>query len=116
MPGFIRALASLARSDENAPSNRLSRSASMTPHTPAETRDLRIDSPPVAPQHADTVERVGRFLVRRLVGEGAFGRVYEAFDPQLERPVALKVARPEALTTPDRAQRFLDEARAVANL
>src|SRR5438874_1956267 len=32
--------------------------------------------------------RIGRFEVRRYLGEGAFGRVYEAFDPTLRRVVA----------------------------
>jgi hypothetical protein len=31
--------------------------------------------------------RIGRFLIRRCLGEGAFGRVYQAFDPQLDRLV-----------------------------
>src|SRR4051794_26113786 len=52
-------------------------------------------SPPVPP-------RVGRFEIRRQIGEGAFGRVYEAHDPALGRVIALKVAKPEALTGPAR--------------
>ena len=35
--------------------------------------------------------RLGRFEVRSLLGEGAFGRVYLAFDAELERQVAIKV-------------------------
>jgi serine/threonine protein kinase len=50
------------------------------------------------------------------VGEGAFGRVYEAFDPLLHRVVALKVAKPEQLHTAHRIERFLREARAAAHL
>jgi serine/threonine protein kinase len=60
--------------------------------------------------------RIGRFELRRRLGAGAFGEVYCAFDPHLDREVALKVARPGTLTTPDRVQRFLREARAAANL
>jgi serine/threonine protein kinase len=60
--------------------------------------------------------RLGRFEVRQLVGEGAFGRVYEAVDPALGRRVALKVARPEQLTSPARIRRFQREARAAAAL
>ncbi len=59
---------------------------------------------------------MGRFQIRRLLGEGAFGRVYEAYDPQLDRMVALKVAKPERLTDAGRVERFLREARAAANL
>ena len=61
-------------------------------------------------------EMVGRFIVRSRLGEGAFGEVFRAFDPRLDRELALKVARPGTLTTPLRIQRFLREARAAANL
>jgi WD40 repeat protein/tetratricopeptide (TPR) repeat protein len=61
-------------------------------------------------------ERVGRFKVRELVGEGTFGEVYRAHDPQLDRDVALKVAKPGALASPQRVRRFLREAKAAANL
>jgi tetratricopeptide (TPR) repeat protein/tRNA A-37 threonylcarbamoyl transferase component Bud32 len=54
--------------------------------------------------------------LRHIVGEGAFGRVYEAFDPVLRRVVALKVARPEQLHSAARVERFLREARSAANL
>jgi hypothetical protein len=40
---------------------------------------------------SDVPARVGRFEVKRLLGEGMFGRVYEAYDPSLKRIVALKV-------------------------
>ena len=35
--------------------------------------------------------RIGRFQIRRKLGEGAAGVVYAAFDPQMERQVALRV-------------------------
>ncbi len=60
--------------------------------------------------------RIGRFEIRRLVGEGVFGRVYEAYDAQLKRAVALKVAKPEQLASPRRVERFLREAQAAARL
>jgi tetratricopeptide (TPR) repeat protein/tRNA A-37 threonylcarbamoyl transferase component Bud32 len=59
---------------------------------------------------------IGRFEVRSRLGEGAFGIVYRARDPQLDREVALKVAKPHTLNTPLRVKRFLREARAAANL
>jgi serine/threonine protein kinase len=49
-------------------------------------------------------------------GGGAFGRVYEAFDPVLRRAVALKVAKPEQMSSPERVERFQREARAAATL
>src|SRR4051794_13901808 len=38
-----------------------------------------------APSPTPVPERIGRFAVRRFVGEGSFGRVYEAFDSTLKR-------------------------------
>jgi tetratricopeptide (TPR) repeat protein len=51
-----------------------------------------------------------------LIGEGSFGRVYRAHDPQLDRQVALKIAKPDAHDTRERVNRFLLEARAAAAL
>jgi len=58
---------------------------------------------------------VGRFVVRQLLGRGAFGIVYRAYDPQLDRDVALKVSIPTNLSAAQLAL-FRSEARAVANL
>jgi serine/threonine protein kinase len=63
----------------------------------------------------DTPEQIGRFEIRRLLGEGAFGRVYHAFDPQLTRDVAIKVPH-RARLTPEFRERFLREARAAATI
>lgn len=57
--------------------------------------------------------RIGRFAVLEKLGEGAHGVVYAAFDPQLDRRVALKLLRREG----GQAQaRLLQEARALARL
>ena len=37
---------------------------------------------------------VGRYQIRREIGRGGFGAVYEAFDPELGRTVALKALKP----------------------
>jgi serine/threonine protein kinase len=69
-----------------------------------------LDSPPTAPPGpAEVPARIGRFEVRQVVGEGGFGVVYRAFDPVTRREIALKVARPELLHTPQRVKRFLRE-------
>ncbi|MCA9062889.1 MAG: protein kinase, partial [Planctomycetaceae bacterium] len=62
-----------------------------------------------------TLEKLGRFEVKQLLGEGGFGRVYRAYDPQLDRYVALKVPT-FSVTDRSRVKRFLTEAKAAAQL
>jgi WD40 repeat protein len=59
--------------------------------------------------------KVGRFEVLAVVGEGAFGTVYKARDPSLDRTVAVKVPRAGRLAGAD-LDRFFREARSVAQL
>ena len=61
-------------------------------------------------------DRVGRFEIRREVGRGGFGAVYEAFDTELNRVVAVKTLR---LSRPRRdlsSDWIKKEAEAVARL
>jgi len=58
---------------------------------------------------------IGRFELRERVGQGTFGVVFRAFDPVLDREVAVKV--PQVSFADDRAaRRFLAEAKAAARL
>lgn len=57
-----------------------------------------------------------RFELRRLVAQGGMGAVFEAFDPGLQRVVAIKRLRPELRLDPGAAAKFLEEARIVAGL
>jgi tetratricopeptide (TPR) repeat protein/predicted Ser/Thr protein kinase len=59
---------------------------------------------------------VGRFQIRARLGAGAFGTVFRAYDPQLDREVALKVPHPDRVANPRAVERFLREARAAAQL
>jgi tRNA A-37 threonylcarbamoyl transferase component Bud32 len=77
-----------------------------------------VSSEPVTPNipvAGSQPSRLGRFEITRYLGEGVFGRVYEAHDPLLRRTVALKVAKPEQLGGQKRVERFQREARAAAN-
>jgi serine/threonine protein kinase len=60
--------------------------------------------------------RLGRFELRRQVGRGGFGIVFLAWDPTLQRDVALKVPHLSVLFSAELRQRFLQEARAAAGL
>lgn len=64
---------------------------------------------PVAPA------RIGRFVLLDRVGSGGMGVVYSAFDPQLDRKVAIKLLHPSDADAPDET-RLLTEARALARL
>lgn len=65
---------------------------------------------------SETPERIGRFRVRAILGTGASGSVYRAFDPELEREIALKVPHAATLDSPQRVERFLREAKLAAKL
>jgi hypothetical protein len=56
------------------------------------------------------VQRVGRFELIETVGLGAFGTVYKARDPHLDRIVAIKVPRSGSLATDQDRNRFRREA------
>lgn len=60
--------------------------------------------------------RLGRYELHEPLGAGGCGRVWQAYDPELRRQVAVKVPHsPEGLAR-DRSQQFLEEARRVARL
>jgi hypothetical protein len=61
-------------------------------------------------------ERIGKYEVVDLLGRGAMGVVYRAFDGLLEREVALKVMLPQVAGDPDQKARFEREARAAAKI
>ncbi len=60
--------------------------------------------------------KLGGFELRERLGKGGMGEVYKAFDPGLERFVAVKIL-PDALAHDDKLKvRFLGEARTLAKL
>ena len=62
-----------------------------------------------------TDHAVGRYLVRHVIARGGFGTVYLGHDPQLDRPVAIKVPRASWLRANDAATWYA-EAKTAAQL
>ena len=60
-------------------------------------------------------DRVGRYLVLGHLGSGGMGTVWRAFDPRLQRTVAIKVVRARRRGR-EQSRRLLAEARALASL
>ncbi|HET7038689.1 MAG TPA: serine/threonine-protein kinase [Gemmatimonadales bacterium] len=74
---------------------------------------------PAAP--AGTIDRLrqalgGKYDVRRLMGRGGFAEVFEVWDRDLERRLAVKVLRPDIAWTSGMLQRFKQETRTIARL
>jgi WD40 repeat protein len=63
----------------------------------------------------ETAGRIGRFQLLAALGRGAFGEVWRAYDPHLDREVALKVPRFDDASGRE-AERFFREACAAAQL
>jgi eukaryotic-like serine/threonine-protein kinase len=72
--------------------------------------------------HEAMPSQIGKYRIDRVLGTGAMGVVYLAFDPHIERPVALKMVRRELLASEagesggEVLQRFRNEARAAGRL
>lgn len=57
-----------------------------------------------------------RYLIDGYIARGGMSIVYRALDLRLDRPVALKVLRPDLVSREDFRERFVSEAKTVANL
>jgi len=60
--------------------------------------------------------KFGHYEIRRHLGSGGMGEVYEATDSRLGRSVALKLLPEEFTHDTDRIERFHREARLLASL
>ncbi len=98
-------------------------SPTVSPLQPENESDLTTDHTPGPPGGPATprVDKApptafGRYQVRNALGVGGFGAVFLGYDAQLDRPVAIKVLRGGPDVPNAEAERFLQEARRLAQL
>src|SRR4051812_48807456 len=78
----------------------------------------RVPAPAESPGRGS---EIGRYVVLGLVGRGGMGEVYAAYDPELDRRVALKLLAPgggatAGIESDEARARLLREAQAIARL
>jgi serine/threonine protein kinase/tetratricopeptide (TPR) repeat protein len=61
-------------------------------------------------------QTLGHYRIEEKLGEGGMGVVYRARDTHLDRLVAIKVLRPDAVANPERKRRFVQEAKSASAL
>lgn len=67
-------------------------------------------------QGGGKVRSYGRYVIESEIGRGSMGVVYRARDPEIDRPVALKVLRHDRVGDKDMVRRFFREAKAAGRL
>ena len=61
-------------------------------------------------------DSIVKYVDLELIGQGGFGNVYRAWDPDLARLVAIKVMHSEFAQDDDWVKQFQDEARFMARV
>ncbi len=65
---------------------------------------------------APKLEKIGRYRLDSILGQGSFGAVYKGYDPELDRTVAVKILHAHRSDSPDQVARFVREGRATSQL
>lgn len=71
---------------------------------------------PLPPSFPVTPTHLGRFLVQKTIGQGAYGSVYLCLDERLKRRVAIKVPHPDLLNKKELLGTYLKEAQILARM
>ena len=69
-----------------------------------------------APPLIEPEGHIGRFEIRRSLGSGGMGEIFESYDTELQRTVAIKVLASKHIEDGTMKQRFLREARMASQL
>src|SRR5262245_43880493 len=67
-------------------------------------------------EDTESMEQIGEYRVRRLIGEGGMGKVYEAEERLSKRRVALKVLHSELSKSEHARKLFMNEMQILAHL
>jgi tetratricopeptide (TPR) repeat protein len=81
---------------------------------PGDSRAATVDVPPAAETGHRAGDLIGRYVIVGVIGAGGMGTVYAAYDPQLDRKVALKFLKNNV--GEHNTARLLREAQAMAKL
>ncbi len=81
---------------------------------PLATQPAAVERADLRPDELGRGDVVGRFVILDVVGRGGMGVVYSAYDPELDRKIALKLVRPNR---PGAGEgQLVREAQAIARL
>ena len=62
------------------------------------------------------MKKIAKYEIIEQLGKGGMGIVYKAFDPLMEREVAIKVLAEQLFDQPEIRERFYREARSAGKL
>ncbi|MFA5140136.1 MAG: protein kinase [Elusimicrobiota bacterium] len=92
------------------------RSLETLSHAPSMAHAARQTQPADPPPPKTKTLIVGKYELRGLLGKGGMGWVYEGFDHNLERKIAIKQLVGKSQTSDEARARFIQEAKTIARL